>query len=135
MKIFNLLKNLYKRAKSNIENALDEAKGYTADIAKDFVKIGLFTGGTVTVPAGGAVQATVNFTVPSGYKTVDILNARTNGDELSVYASGLTTATQASAWVRNWNSNQRAVTVTVFILFIKNVGVILNRIFREAVTV
>lgn len=125
MKVYTIFRNLVqsiKKAIAHSDENLQTAKDYTDSIATDLVKIGLFTGGTVNVPAGGAVNVTVNFTTPSGYKAVDIVGARTNGDVLAIYASGLTTTTQASTWVRNWSSNQRSVTVTVFILFIKNVG-------------
>lgn len=137
MRLFTVLLNLAKRIVKSFTHAdenLQEAKDYTNSIASDLVKIGLFTSGNVTLSAGSATQVNVNFTAPAGYKFIDVLNARTNGNVLSVYASGLSSSNIASAWVRNTTSSSSTVTVTIFILFIKNVGgVILNHFFGRVV--
>lgn len=135
-RIVYLFKNLFQRLKKYSDANLQTAKSYTNSVANYIVATRIFTSSKVTISAGGATNVLVDFTAPSGYKTLEILWARTDGDVLAIYPSGLQSATRASTWVRNWSTSAKTITVTVAILFIKNVGgVILNRIFREAVTV
>lgn len=111
MKLEYLFKNLYKKL-----------KGYTDDTAKDLVIIRNFTSGNVTVSANSAIQVSVPYTVPSGYKVVEPVFARTNGNVAAIYASGITSDQKVTAWVRNWGTSAMTITVTIFVLFIKNVG-------------
>ena len=129
-RIKNALASAKAYSDANLQIAKDYSESFTNSACNDLVRVIGFTSASRTFNANSGTQVIVDVTTPSGYKPISPVYARTNGNVLSIYASGLSNNnTKADAWVKNFSTSQSFnASVTIFILFIKDFagGVIAN---------
>lgn len=129
LKLYTILRNIVQGIKNavahsdeNLQTAKDYSEIFTNSACNDLVRVIGFTSASRTFNANSGTQVIVDVTTPSGYKPISPVYARTNGNVLSIYASGLSNNnTKADAWVKNFSTSQSFnASVTIFILFIKD---------------
>ena len=116
------IKNAVAHSDENLQTAKDYSESFTNNACNDLVRVIGFTSASRTFNANSGTQVIVDITTPSGYKPISPVYARTNGNVLSIYASGLANNnTKADAWVKNFSTSQSFnASVTIYVLFIKD---------------
>lgn len=119
MKVFNLLRNLWQRAKSYSDSNLQISKDYTDSNSISAIHI---SGMLTNIGADGSGNITVSYTVPTGYTQIGALVCPTYGlNRFHVWAGDFPTSN--SLRVLYWN-NRTSTATTAFdgLVFIKKVG-------------
>lgn len=125
MKVFNLLRNLWQRAKSYSNSNLQTAKDYTNSLCDDLIIYRDFNSSSRTLSANSGGTFSISITIPTGYKYLCNVHAAVAGDLIIVFPdrAGVNLNTNTiNVYVFNQRSYSVTATATIRVLYIKDVG-------------